>query len=105
MEHWVQEPRALTRLPENCRRDLFMDNCPSPTMTDEMILKLECINIEICIFPGNATYLLQLADFVIARIEAVRRKRWDQYESLFFKAISKQGCSFGTQSVHIPNQG
>lgn len=105
MKLWAEEKRALSRLPNNRKRVLFMDNCSSHKMNDELAEILTNINTEIRYFPANATDLLQPADsFVIQKIKAAWTKRWEQYKAEFLRTVGDFG-SFGTKSGAIPNPG
>lgn len=105
MRLWVQEPRALPRLANNRTRVLFMDNCSSHKMEQDLQELLKRINTEIRYFPPNATDLLQPADsFIIQKIKDAWTKRWEQYKANFLRTVGNFG-SFGTPSGTIPNPG
>lgn len=61
MVEWVNEKRSLPRLPNGRMRFLFMDNCSSHTLTEELKNALKMKNTELRALPANNTDILQLA--------------------------------------------
>ena len=76
--HWLNEIRALPPVPPARKRVLFLDNCSSHAMMEEVIETFGKTRTEVRFLPANATDLCQPADpFAIQKIEAVWRARWD----------------------------
>lgn len=103
---WLLEARAIHRMHGDQRRSLFVDNCPSHGLSDEVNEALKTINTVLYKLPPNATDLVQPADsFIIQKIKEVWRRRWDVYKmDCIKKGLWKDGDN-GSGSGRLVNPG
>lgn len=103
---WLNESRAINRLPSNRERVLFVDNCSSHVTNDDVQVSLNNIRTSLRKLPANATNIVQPADsFVIQKIKDAWRKRWDNYKyGLITQGLWQDGID-GSGSGKLQNPG
>ena len=103
---WLCEPRAISALPSERQRVLYVDNCSSHSEGPRAAQCLREINTTMQKLPPNSTHLTQPADsFIIQKIKEVWRRRWDTYKyeciknGLWMNTINGKGIG------KLPNPG
>ena len=76
---YFKEPKAISALPDNRRRKLFVDGCTSHHMSPALLSALDDINTELLYLPVNCTHLVQLLDqLILKQMKAMFRKKRNQ---------------------------
>ena len=76
---YFKERNAITALPDNRRRKLFVDSCTPHHTSPARLSALDENNTELLYLPANCTHLVQPLDQLIPRqVKAVFRKKWSQ---------------------------
>lgn len=101
-EKWLGERRAINRLSDGKKRVLFVDNCSSHTEHESVQEKLSNINTALRKLPPQTTNRTQPADsFVISKIKAAWRRRWDDYK---YQQIENGNWKDGSGFIHNPGK-
>lgn len=103
---WLSERRAIDSPLPGTSRTLFVDNCSSHILGDEIEHRLETIRTTLRKLPPNATHLVQPADsFVIQKIKDAWRKRWDEFKYECIQRGDWQDSENGNGSGKLKNPG
>lgn len=101
-EKWLSERRAINKLSDGRKRVLFVDNCSSHTEHESVQGKLSTINTVLRRLPPQTTNRTQPADsFVISKIKAAWKRRWDDYK---YQQIQKGNWKDGSGFLHNPGK-
>lgn len=81
MESWLDEHRTVKALPNGRITKLYLDNCTGHNSNEGIFQATEAIRTVFNYLFPNSTELTQPCDsFIISKIKAAWRKRWDKFK-------------------------
>lgn len=103
---WLSDTRAITALPAQRQRILYVDNCSSHVFNPTIESQLANIRTTLRKLPPNATNLVQPADsFIIQKVKDAWREKWDKYKYECITRGDWQDGVDGTGSGKLLNPG